>query len=66
MYVKNKLITVQGHPEFNDFIVSEITQRRYDQGVFEKAVYEDAMSRVHKHHDGVAIAAAFLRFLLEE
>ena len=66
MYVKNKLISVQGHPEFNEDIVSQIAQRRYDQGIFDKAAYDDAMSRVRKHHDGVAVAAAFLKFLLED
>ena len=65
MYVKNRLITVQGHPEFNTEIVEQITQRRYEQGIFDKAVHDDAMGRVKKQHDGVAVSAAFLRFLLE-
>ena len=66
MFAKNRLITVQGHPEFNAEIVGEITRRRYDQGIFDKAQYDDAMSRVKINHDGVVVAAAFLRFLLDD
>ena len=66
MYVKNRLVTVQGHPEFNCDIVSEITQRRHDQGIFTAQMYDDAMSRVDKPHDGVVVGAAFIRFLLED
>ena len=66
MYSKGRLITVQGHPEFNGDIVSELVVRRHDQGVFDDAMYNDAMSRVRKHHDGVAVGAAFIRFMLED
>ncbi|KAI9821802.1 MAG: hypothetical protein M1827_002383 [Pycnora praestabilis] len=66
MYWPRKLITVQGHPEFNEEIVIELLEARHDQGIFDDTVYEDAMARVGKHHDGVAVSQAFLRFLLEE
>lgn len=66
MYKQGKFITVQGHPEFNDEIVGEIATARHDQGIFNDLMYEDAMRRVGDHHDGVAIAKGFLRFLLED
>ena len=66
MYVKGKFITVQGHPEFSQEIVTEIATTRHGQGVFNDLQYEDAMNRVGNHHDGVAIAKGFLRFLLED
>ncbi len=66
MYISNKLITVQGHPEFNTEIMTEYLNVRHDQGVFDDAVFEDSMSRAGDHHDGVAVAQGFLRFLLEE
>lgn len=65
MYEKKRLITTQGHPEFDGDIVTELLENRHDRGVFDDATYEDAMKRVRKHHDGVAVAAAFVRFLLE-
>ncbi|KAF2719356.1 class I glutamine amidotransferase-like protein [Polychaeton citri CBS 116435] len=61
-----RLITVQGHPEFSGDIEEELIQKRYGMGIFDEAMYKDAMSRVRNHHDGVRISAAFIRFLTEE
>lgn len=66
MYVKDKLITVQGHPEFTKEIVEEILQSRHSQGIFTDMVFEDAMKRLTDHDDGIVVGQAFLRFLLEE
>lgn len=66
MYIKNRVITVQGHPEFNGDIVSELLDSRHEKGIFDDAMYKDGMDRVRLHHDGVTIGAAFLRFLLED
>jgi len=65
MYEKARLITVQGHPEFSGDIVSELLEARHASGVFDDTMYKDGMERVRKHHDGVAIGAAFIRFLRE-
>jgi GMP synthase-like glutamine amidotransferase len=66
MYAKNRLITVQGHPEFNGDIVAELLDLRHEKGVFDDATYKEGMERVRKHHDGVAVGAAFIKFLLEK
>lgn len=66
MYLKGRLIAVQGHPEFNGDIESELLQRRRNQGIFNDEQYEEGMSRVRNPHDGVKVAAAFLRFLFED
>ena len=66
MYVKNHLITVQGHPEFDGDIESELLQRRHDQGIFDDEFYEEGMSRVRNHHDGTVVGAAFIQFLLDD
>ncbi|RMY50595.1 hypothetical protein D0865_06812 [Hortaea werneckii] len=66
MYSKSRLITVQGHPEFNGDIVSELLERRHESGIFNDHMYNDGMSRVRNHHDGVAVGAAFIRFMMEE
>lgn len=65
MYIPQRLISVQGHPEFTEEIMGEILAGRYKTGLFDKHVYEDGMSRAGKKQDGVEIAAAFLRFMLE-
>ncbi|KAH9833616.1 Paeruginosa anthranilate synthase component II [Teratosphaeria destructans] len=66
MYAKGRLITVQGHPEFDGDIVNELLENRHRMGIFDDAMYRDGVERVRRHHDGVAVAAAFVRFLLEE
>jgi GMP synthase-like glutamine amidotransferase len=66
MYIKNHLIAVQGHPEFNGDIETELLERRHAQGIFSDGVFDEAMKRVRKPHDGVVVAAAFVQFMLEE
>ncbi|TEY79608.1 hypothetical protein BOTCAL_0043g00120 [Botryotinia calthae] len=66
MYIKGRLITVQGHPEFTEEIVREILETRHASGVFDNETYEDAVGRVNKDHDGVKVAQAFLKFIMED
>jgi len=66
MYIKDKLITVQGHPEFTKEIVEEILKSRHSKGVFTDIVFEDAMKRLTNHDDGIIVGQTFLRFLLED
>lgn len=66
MYKKGKLISVQGHPEFHEAFVDYLVKMRNKQGIFNDAEAQDALNRVGNHHDGVPIAKAFLRFLLED
>ncbi|KKK13044.1 hypothetical protein P175DRAFT_0498489 [Aspergillus ochraceoroseus IBT 24754] len=66
MYLPGCFITVQGHPEFREDIVSEIVTLRAEGGIFSKEQAEDALIRAGKPHDGVAIGVAFLKFLLEQ
>ena len=66
MYTRKRLITVQGHPEFNETIVTEILKYRHAQGIFNDEVFAGAMKRVIKPHDGVVVSRAFLKFLLDQ
>lgn len=66
MHVKGRYITIQGHPEFTPAIVSEILESRQKVGVFPDGVFEDGMKRLKDPHDGVQVAAVFLRFLLDK
>ena len=65
MYLPGRYITVQGHPEFTDEIISEILYNRHKVGIFPDGVYEDGMKRAPIPHDGVAVARAFLKFMQE-
>ncbi|KAJ5340562.1 Glutamine amidotransferase type 1 [Penicillium brevicompactum] len=66
MYAPRRFITVQGHPEFTEDIVKEIVKVRTQAGVFKDDFAQDALDRAGNEHDGVAIAAVFLKFLSEE
>jgi GMP synthase-like glutamine amidotransferase len=66
MYKKDRFISVQGHPEFNEEIMVELVKTRNKQGIFEDEQARDALERSGKQHDGVNIAKAFLRFVLED
>lgn len=66
MYIPRRLLTVQGHPEFTEEIMTEILEARNAMGVFDDAAFADAMLRVVKPHDGLVVSKAFLRFLLDD
>ncbi|KAI9713430.1 MAG: hypothetical protein M1820_000812 [Bogoriella megaspora] len=66
MHKKNKLITVQGHPEFNREIVTEILDARHEAGIFDDSMHQEGLERVANHHDGTKVSQAFLRFLLDD
>ena len=65
IYASKRLITVQGHPEFNEEIMREILSMRHEQGIFTDAQFEDATARADKYQDGVVVSQAFVKFLLE-
>jgi GMP synthase-like glutamine amidotransferase len=66
MYIPKRVMTVQGHPEFTEEIMRELLVTAHASGAFDKDLFEDSMKRVDKYQDGVVVAQAFLRFLLEE
>lgn len=66
MYASGRFVTIQGHPEFTEDIVTEILQTRAELGVFDQAQAQEALGRAGNEHDGVVIGAAFLRFLLDD
>lgn len=65
MYIPRRLITVQGHPEFSQFMMTEMLRARHQAGIIPDGPFEDAMKRATGQHDGISIAQAFLRFLRE-
>lgn len=66
MYSSKRLITVQGHPEFNEEIMTEIIETRHSTGIFDDEAYKEHMGKVSKPHDALIVSKAFLKFLLDE
>lgn len=63
MYSPGKYLTVQGHPEYTNEIISEILFNRHTVGIFTDEVYTDGTKRAPAPHDGIAIGKAFLKFM---
>ncbi|KAJ6567699.1 class I glutamine amidotransferase-like protein [Mycena vulgaris] len=51
------ILTVQGHPEFNEPIVSKIVAARTASGVITAEIAADAGQRAHWQNDGVGVVA---------
>jgi GMP synthase-like glutamine amidotransferase len=45
LYVPRKILSIQGHPEFNTFIMSTLLEVRYEQGIFDDALYTSGAAR---------------------
>jgi hypothetical protein len=54
------VLTVQAHPEFNEFIM----EKRHDDGIFDDQFFSEATSRASKSADDATAGAAACRFLL--
>lgn len=65
MYIPRRVITIQGHPEYNDEILGEILVARNKSGIIDDESFKSAMARLKNKHDGVLVARAFLKFLME-
>ncbi|KAH6894206.1 class I glutamine amidotransferase-like protein [Thelonectria olida] len=64
LYQEGRYISFQAHPEFDEFIMTNILKMRHEQKIFNDAMFEDAMERAPKHHDGVLVSTAIWNFLL--
>ncbi|OBT90441.1 hypothetical protein VE02_00700 [Pseudogymnoascus sp. 03VT05] len=65
MYIPRRVITIQGHPEYTGGILGEILVARNASGIIDDVSFKSAMARLENKQDGVLVARAFLRFLLE-
>lgn len=66
MYQAQRIITIQGHPEFNQEIINEILEKRRRQNLYSQEAFENAMERSGNVQEGLVVGRAFLRFLVED
>lgn len=64
LYQVGRVLTVQAHPEFNEFIMGHILEKRHDDGIFDDQYFSEARGRASKPADDAAVGAAACRFLL--
>lgn len=63
-YKKDKLLTFQGHPEFEKDFVLDVLSKKLDQGMITQQLYDASVARLESdQHDGVEIAKTILKFL---
>ncbi|KAL6819944.1 class I glutamine amidotransferase-like protein [Trichoderma camerunense] len=65
LYAPGRIFSLQAHPEFNGVIMLEILTLRRSQNVFDKKMFEGAISRADAHHDGAMVGEAVWKFLME-
>ncbi|CAG7926410.1 unnamed protein product [Penicillium olsonii] len=65
LYSPNKLISVQGHPEYNQGMMECIVETRHGNGIFDNGLYKDGMSRAGNSQDGLLIARTVAKFVLD-
>jgi GMP synthase-like glutamine amidotransferase len=65
LYLPKRVLSVQGHPEYNEGIMSCLLEARHDNGLFDDELYKDGLSRVGDSHDGWLIAKVIARFILD-
>ncbi|KAI5294291.1 hypothetical protein KEM52_004324 [Ascosphaera acerosa] len=65
MYSPGHFLSVQGHPEFTDFIVSRIVEARHASGVFTDEMAREFLDKATREHDGLLVSKAIVRFLVD-
>ncbi|UZJ55045.1 hypothetical protein CBS101457_004365 [Exobasidium rhododendri] len=58
-----QILSVQGHPEFDEGIVSTVVNVRTETGILTGSVSEEALRRAKLPHDGVRLGMNFLAML---
>ncbi|KAL4889888.1 Aldehyde/histidinol dehydrogenase [Aspergillus ambiguus] len=64
LYIPRRILTVQGHPEYNEFVETKLLEARHSQGIFDDALFADGMARVGQGHDGRVVAKAIWQVVL--
>lgn len=57
------ILTLQGHPEFDEEIVTTLIHARTEMGLIEGDVREEGLERAVRQHDGIKLGRAVLAML---
>ncbi|KAL9115528.1 MAG: hypothetical protein Q9227_000849 [Pyrenula ochraceoflavens] len=63
MFRPRKLLTLQGHPEFDGEIMVSLLEATDELGFDDKTLWQDAMARSREPHHGELVASVILRFI---
>lgn len=65
MYKPGRILSFQGHPEFDEKTMTIILKGRHRDGYFSESMYMDGMSRVNWPHAGDMLATKMCSFFLD-
>lgn len=65
LYKPKSVLSLQAHPEFDDFIMTEILHVRHNQKIFNDDMFSEALTRSGNSHDGVLISTKIWNFFLD-
>ncbi|KAK4611795.1 Putative glutamine amidotransferase-like protein [Fulvia fulva] len=63
LYQPGRIMTLQGHAEFDQFMVERAASSRAEQGILSEEVAKDGIARAELPHDGDLVARAMYRFV---
>lgn len=63
IYVPERILAVQGHPEFVTWIVLATLNMLHEKGKLNDKQLKEARRRAIKEHDGVAVGISFAIFI---
>lgn len=66
LYRPGRLLTTQGHPEFDALTCREMLEERRSGGILSGEEFEEAVSKVDVRHDGELFWKVIWRFLDEK
>jgi len=65
LYKPKRAFTLQAHPEFDQLVMENLLNSRHQMGIFNDVVFQEASARCNNAHDGLRVAGAIWKFLLE-
>lgn len=65
LYMPRRILTVQGHPEHDEFVIRSMINMRHSQGILGEDLAKGGLSRAGNKHDGVVVAQAICKFVYE-
>lgn len=63
LHQPGRILTLQGHPEFDRFMVERAASSRAQQGILSNEVAADGIARAGLPHDGDVVARAMYQFI---
>lgn len=63
LFQDGRVLTLQGHPEFNAYIMRRLLDAKNDAGLLTDHVFKDGSERADHPQDGLLVGSAILKFL---